>query len=233
VIVIPAVDLRRGRCVRLFRGDVEAETVYDDAPVEVARRFEADGARRLHVVDLDAARGEGSNRDVVKDICRNVAVPVQLGGGLRTIAAIDEAIADGAARAILGTAAAAEPTFVAEAVERAGGRVVVAVDVREGHVMTHGWREEGPRLEDAVPALHAAGAPRFLVTSIARDGTMDGPDLPLYERLLELTDRPIIASGGVRVADDVWALRDLGLEACVVGKAMYAGTLRMEEVVRG
>jgi phosphoribosylformimino-5-aminoimidazole carboxamide ribotide isomerase len=233
VIVIPAVDLRRGRCVRLFRGDVEAETVYDDAPVEVARRFEADGARRLHVVDLDAARGEGSNRDVVKDICRNVAVPVQLGGGLRTIAAIDEAIADGAARAILGTAAAAEPTFVAEAVERADGRVVVAVDVREGHVMTHGWREEGPRLEDAVPALHAAGAPRFLVTSIARDGTMDGPDLPLYERLLELTDRPIIASGGVRVADDVWALRDLGLEACVVGKAMYAGTLRMEEVVRG
>jgi phosphoribosylformimino-5-aminoimidazole carboxamide ribotide isomerase len=233
VIVIPAIDLRRGRCVRLFRGDVEAETVYEDDPVEVARRFEAEGARRLHLVDLDAAREDGSNRNVVKEICRNVAVPVQLGGGLRTIAAIDQAIADGAARAILGTAAATDPAFVAAAVERVGGRVVVAVDVREGRVMTRGWREEGPMLEDAVPALDDAGAPRFLVTSIARDGTMDGPDLALYERVLELTERPIIASGGIRVADDVWALRDLGLEACVVGKAMYAGTLRMQEVVRG
>jgi phosphoribosylformimino-5-aminoimidazole carboxamide ribotide isomerase len=233
VIVIPAIDLRRGRCVRLFRGDVEAETVYDDDPVEVARRFEADGARRLHVVDLDAARGEGSNRGVVKDICRSVAVPVQLGGGIRDIEAIEQALADGAARAILGTAAALDPGFVAEAVERVDGKVAVAVDVRDGRVMTHGWRQAGPRVEDAVPALEAAGAPRFLVTSIARDGTMDGPDLALYERLLELTDRPVIASGGVRVADDVWALRALGLEACVVGKAMYAGTLRMQEVVRG
>lgn len=233
MIVIPAIDLRRGKCVRLFRGDVEAETVYDDAPVEVARRFEADGARRLHVVDLDAARDDGSNRDAVKDICRHVAIPVQLGGGLRTVEAVERAIADGAGRAILGTAAALEPSFVAKVVECAGDDVVVAVDVKDGHVMTHGWREEGPRLEDAVPALDDAGAPRFLVTSISRDGTMDGPDLGLFERMLELTDRPVIASGGIRVAADVWALRDLGLEACVVGKAMYSGTLRLEEVVRG
>jgi phosphoribosylformimino-5-aminoimidazole carboxamide ribotide isomerase len=233
VIVIPAIDLRRGRCVRLFRGDVSAETVYDDDPVEIAQRFEAEGARRLHLVDLDAARGEGSNRDLIKDICRNVAVPVQLGGGLRTITAVEQALADGAARAILGTAAALDPSFVAEAAGRTEGRVVVSVDVREGRVMTHGWREEGPRLEDAVPALQAAGTPRFLVTAIARDGTMDGPDLDLYGRILELTDRPVIASGGVRVADDVWELRELGLEACVVGKALYAGTMRMQEVVRG
>jgi phosphoribosylformimino-5-aminoimidazole carboxamide ribotide isomerase len=233
MIVIPAIDLRHGRCVRLFRGDVEAETVYDDDPVEVARRFEAEGARRLHVVDLDAARADGSNREVVKEICRNVAIPVQLGGGLRTTAAIEQAIADGAARVILGTAAAAQPSLVEHTVERLDGDVVVAVDVREGRVMTHGWLEEGPALEEVVTALHAAGAPRFIVTSIARDGTMDGPDLSLYERVLELTDRPVIASGGIRVADDVWALRDLGLEACVVGKAMYAGTIRMQEVVRG
>ena len=233
MIVIPAIDLRRGRCVRLFRGDIEAETVYHDDPVDVARRFESEGARRLHVVDLDAARTDGDNRDVVKEICRAVAVPVQLGGGLRTTAAIEQALEDGAARAILGTAAALEPGFVAESVELAGDRVVVAVDVRDGHVMTHGWQVEGPPVEAAVPALHAADAPRFLVTSISRDGTMDGPDLSLYERVLELTDRPVIASGGIRVADDVWALRDLGVEACVVGKAMYAGTLRMQEVVRG
>ncbi len=233
MIVIPAIDLRHGRCVRLFRGDVDAETVYDDDPVEVARRFEAEGARRLHLVDLDAAREDGTNRDVVKDICRAVAIPVQLGGGLRTTADVERALEDGAARAILGTAAALDPNVVAEAVALAGDGIAVAVDVRDGRVMTHGWRREGPRLEDVVPALQGVGAPRFLVTAIARDGTMDGPDLALYEGMLELTEVPVIASGGIRVADDVWALRELGLEACVVGKAMYAGTLRLQEVVRG
>jgi phosphoribosylformimino-5-aminoimidazole carboxamide ribotide isomerase len=233
MIVIPAIDLRGGRCVRLFRGDFDAETTYDLDPIEVARRFEHDGARRLHVVDLDAAADAGSNRDVVRDIARNVAIPVQLGGGIRTFADIERALEDGAARTILGTAPADDPGFVAEAVEHFGDAIVVAIDVSEGHVMTHAWRSEGPRLETVVPALHDAGAPRFLVTSIARDGTMDGPDVDLYERVLSFTDRPVIASGGVRVANDVWALRELGVEACVVGKAMYAGTLRMEEVVRG
>ena len=233
MIVIPAIDLRGGRCVRLFRGDVGAETAYDDHPVEIARRFEMDGARRLHVVDLDAARDEGSNREVIKDICRNVAIPVQLGGGIRTLDAIDEALEDGAARAIFGTAAALDPDFVADSVRRFGDRVVVALDVRDGRVMTHGWREDGPPLEDALKALDEANAPRMLVTSIVRDGTMDGPDLDLYRRMLELTDRPVIASGGVRVADDVWARREIGVEAVVIGKAMYAGTLKMHEVVRG
>ena len=232
MIVIPAIDLRHGRCVRLFRGDFDAETTYDLDPVEVAQRFETDGARRLHVVDLDAAVDEGSNRELVKAIARHVAVPVQLGGGIRTLGDIEQALEDGAARVILGTAAA-DPGFVAEAVANHGDAVVVAVDVREGSVMTHGWREEGPRVETSIPALDDAGAPRYLVTSIARDGSMDGPDLELYERLLGLTDRPIVASGGVRRADDVWALRDLGLEACVVGKALYAGTLSVAEVVRG
>jgi phosphoribosylformimino-5-aminoimidazole carboxamide ribotide isomerase len=233
VIVIPAIDLRGGRCVRLFRGDYEAETVYDEDPVEVAVRFQTEGARRLHVVDLDAARERGSNREIVRGICHAVAIPVQLGGGLRTIAAVEAAVEDGAARAILGTAAALDPGFVAEAVEHFPDHVLVAVDVKDGRVMTHGWQEQGPRLEEAVPALTDAGAPRFLVTSVQKDGTMDGPDLELYARVLELTDRPVVASGGVRVADDVRALRDLGLEAVVVGKALYAGTMRLEEVVRG
>lgn len=233
MIVIPAIDLRGGRCVRLFRGDYAAETVYDDDPVEVAVRFQLEGARRLHVIDLDAARGDGSNREIVQEICRAIAIPVQLGGGLRTIDAVEEAIEDGAARAILGTAAALDPGFVAEAVEHFGDHVLVAVDVKDGRLMTHGWQMEGPRVEASIPALTDAGAPRFLVTSIQKDGTMDGPDLGLYERVLELTDRPVVASGGVRVADDVRALRELGLEAVVVGKALYSGTMRLEEVVRG
>lgn len=233
MIVIPAIDVRGGRCVRLFRGDFEAETVYEEEPAEVARRFQAEGARRLHVVDLDAARGSGSNRDVVKEICRGVAIPVQLGGGLRTLEAIERAFEDGAARAIVGTAAALDPDLVASAVEHFHDRIVIALDVREGHLMTHGWQDRGPSLEEAIPRLDGAGVPRYLLTSIVRDGTMDGPDLELYRRVLGLTERPVIASGGVRTAEDVRALRDLGVEAAVVGKAMYAGTLRMAEVVRG
>lgn len=233
MIVIPAIDLRAGRVVRLFRGDFDAETVYEDDPVEVAVRFQSEGARRLHIVDLDAARGTGTNRDIVREICRAIAIPVQLGGGLRTLPAVEEALEDGAARAILGTAAALDTAFVEDAVRHFHDRVVVAVDVRDGRVMTHAWQAEGPRVEEALPALSDAGTPRFLVTSIRMDGTMDGPDLDLYRLVLGLTERPAIASGGVRVADDVRELRDLGLEAAVVGKALYSGTLRLEEVVRG
>jgi phosphoribosylformimino-5-aminoimidazole carboxamide ribotide isomerase len=233
MIVIPAIDLRGGRCVRLFRGDPAAETAYEVDPVEVARGFETDGARRIHVVDLDGALGTGSNRALVVAICRKVAVPVQLGGGLRTIDDIERALADGAGRAILGTAAAVDPGFVTEAVTRFQDRVVVAVDVREDHLMIHGWVDEGPRLQEAIPALVDAGAPRFLVTSVQKDGSMDGPDLGLYERMVALTDRPVIASGGVRKAEDIRTLRGLGIEAVVVGKALYSGTLRLAEVVRG
>jgi phosphoribosylformimino-5-aminoimidazole carboxamide ribotide isomerase len=233
MIVIPAIDLRAGRVVRLFRGDFDAETVYEDDPVEVAVRFQSEGARRLHIVDLDAARGTGTNRDIVREICRAIAIPVQLGGGLRTLPAVEEALQDGAARTILGTAAALDTAFVEDAVQHFHDRVVVAVDVRDGRVMTHAWQAEGPRVEEALPALSDAGTPRFLVTSIRMDGTMDGPDLDLYRLVLGLTERPAIASGGVRVADDVRDLRDLGLEAAVVGKALYSGTLRLEEVVRG
>lgn len=233
MIAIPAIDLRGGRCVRLFRGDPGAETVYDADPVETARRFQEEGARRLHVVDLDAALGSGSNRRIVVKILRAVAVPVQVGGGLRTTGDVERVLGDGAARAILGTSAVLDAGFVAEAVAMAADRIVIAVDIRDDRVMVRGWQEAGPRVTDAVPALTDAGVARFLITSIDRDGTMDGPDLDLYRRVMELTDRPIIASGGVRKAEDVHALRDLGLEAAVVGKALYSGTLRLEEVVRG
>ena len=219
--------------MRLRRGDPSEETTYSVDPVEVATTFQEDGARRLHVVDLDAALGEGDNRAVIADICRSVAVPVQVGGGIRTLEAIGELLAAGAARAILGTAAAADPELVARAVEEFAERVVVAVDVRGGRVMVRGWKEEGPHLEEAMIALNDAGTPRYLVTSIARDGTLDGPDLRLYTRVLKLTDRPVIASGGVRDAGDIWALRDLGCEAAVSGKALYEKTLKLSQVTRG
>ena len=233
MIVIPAIDLRGGRAVRLVQGDPENETAYSTDPVEVAVGFQEEGARRLHVVDLDAAFAEGDNRPVVAEICRSVQVPVQVGGGMRSPETIEDVLAAGAARAILGTAAATDPTFVRRAVEEHAEAIVVAVDVRGGRVMVRGWQEEGPAIEKAIPALDDAGAPRYLVTSIARDGTLRGPDMTLYEDIRRLTERPIIASGGVRDADDVWALRDLGCEAAVAGKALYEKTLKLSQVIRG
>jgi phosphoribosylformimino-5-aminoimidazole carboxamide ribotide isomerase len=233
VIVIPAIDLRGGRAVRLRRGDPREETAYANDPVDVAQRFQEQGARRLHVIDLDAALGEGDNREAITAICRAVVVPVQVGGGIRSLEAAAAVFDAGGARAILGTAAAADASFVARAVEEFAERVVVAVDVRGGHLMIDGWREEGPALDPAIAGLNEAGAPRYLVTAIARDGTLDGPDLTLYRQVLKLTDRPVIASGGVRNAEDVWALRDVGCEAAVAGKALYEKTLKLSQVTRG
>jgi phosphoribosylformimino-5-aminoimidazole carboxamide ribotide isomerase len=233
VIVIPAIDLRAGRAVRLRRGDPNEETAYADQPVTVAERFQEQGARRLHVIDLDAALGDGDNREAIRDICRAVVVPVQVGGGIRSLEAIAAVSEDGAARAILGTAAAVDVSFVQRAVEEFAERVVVAVDVRGGHVMIKGWREEGPELEPTIQALNEAGTPRYLVTAIARDGTLEGPDLTLYRQVLKRTDRPVIAAGGVRNAEDVWALRDVGCEAAVAGKALYEKTLKLSQVTRG
>jgi phosphoribosylformimino-5-aminoimidazole carboxamide ribotide isomerase len=233
MIVIPAIDLRGGRAVRLVRGNPEEETTYADDPVAVAERFQEEGARRLHVVDLDAALDEGSNSEAVKAICHAVAIPVQVGGGLRSLESVASILETGAARAILGTAAAADPRFVTRAVEEFAEHVVVGVDVRGGRLMVRGWKEEGPALDDALAALDEAGSPRYLVTSIARDGTLEGPDVALYGKVLKLTDRPVIASGGVRDADDVWALRDLGCEAAVTGKALYERTLKLSQVIRG
>jgi len=233
MIVIPAIDLRGGRAVRLVRGNPDEVTTYADDPVAVAERFQEEGARRLHVVDLDAALEEGSNTEAVAAICRAVVIPVQVGGGIRTLDQIGAVLETGAARAILGTAAAVEPAFVTRAVEEYAEHVVVAVDVRGGRLMVRGWTEEGPPLEEALTALDEAGSPRYLVTSIARDGTLAGPDLALYGRVLKLTDRSLIASGGVRDADDVWALRDLGCEAVVTGKALYERTLKLSQVIRG
>ena len=231
--VIPAVDVRGTKAVRLHRGRAGQETVYSDDPASVAERFAEEGAPWVHVVDLDAALGDGDNRELIGAICRNTQVPVQVGGGIRDLERIGEVIGLGAKRVILGTRAALEPEFVMRAVEEYAEKIVVAVDVRGGKVMVSGWTEEGPSLEDALQALDDAGTPRYLVTSIARDGTLEGPDLRLYQHVRKLTATPVIASGGVRTADDVWALRDLELEAVVTGKALYEKTLKISQVTRG
>jgi phosphoribosylformimino-5-aminoimidazole carboxamide ribotide isomerase len=231
VITIPAIDLREGKVVRLLRGDPAAATVYDDDPVAVARRFEAAGARMIHVVDLDAALGSGDNRAIVADICGAVGTPVQTGGGLRSTEAVETVLSAGAARAVLGTSAAVNAKLLAEALHAFGDRVVVALDVRDREVMTHGWTESAGPLDGLLRGLVERGVARFLVTQISADGTMEGPDVELYAHACDISARPVIASGGVGGTDDLRALVPTGVEAAIVGKALYEGTVQLQEVV--
>ena len=231
MIVIPAVDVRDGRVVRLTHGRVQELVLYADDPVAVARGFAQEGAPRLHVVDLDAALDDGHNRDVIEEIVRESGVPVQVGGGLRTEQTIDAALEVGADRVILGTEAVRDPAFLQRCADRHGERIVAAVDTDGARALVKGWTEAGGDYEKVLAELEAAGAPRFLVTSIDRDGTLGGPDLDLYRRTLTLTSVPILASGGVGSVEDVEALAGTGVEAVVVGKALYEGAFTVAEAV--
>ena len=237
MIVIPAIDLRGGRAVRLVRGNPEEETEYSADPVEVAERFQEEGARRLHVVDLDAALEQGDRTARwCKAICHAVAIPVQVGGGIRSLRGDRRGPGARARRAPSSARRRPRRTPRSSPARSRSSRSTSwwRVDVRGGHLMTRGWTEEGPGARGRAPRARTTPArARFLVTAIARDGTLDGPDLALYGRVLKLTDRPVIARGGVRDADDVWALRDLGCEAVVTGKALYERTLKLSQVIRG
>ncbi len=231
MIVVPAIDLRGGRCVRLTRGDPSQQTVYGADPVTVARQFEGDGAELLHVVDLDAAFGTGSNTDTISAIAAEVSARLQVGGGLRTDEAVEAALEAGAGRVVLGTAAVNDPSFVRRQVREHGDAIVVAVDVRDGRVMVRGWRESGPMLEGILPELDRAGAPRYLVTGIEADGTLTGPNVGLYRRVQSLTDSPVLASGGVGTLDHLRTLAAEGVEGAIVGKALYEGAFTLAEAL--
>ena len=217
--------------MRLRRGDPSQQTTYDAEPVDIARVFEQRGAETIHVVDLDAALGTGENQDTITDICDAVMIPAQVGGGLRSVVNLMQAQIAGASRVVLGTAAVEDPDFVRSAVNRYRQRVVVAVDVQGDRVMVDGWKRDAGALQEVIPAMERANAPRFLVTSIGADGMMEGPDLDLYDRLRQVTMRPVQASGGVRNSEDLEALAALGVEAAIVGRALYEGTLPLEEAL--
>lgn len=231
MIVIPAVDIRRGRVVRLRRGRAEEETAYTDDPVASANAFLEAGAERLHVVDLDAAFGTGENREAVRQVLASAKGRAQVGGGIR---ALDEAarfLEEGADRVIIGTEAVRNPAFLERAIERFGDSVIVALDVRGDRVRIRGWTDEAGTLDDALPRVLESGAMRLLVTQVSRDGTLEGPDLALYEGLVGRTEIPILASGGVREAGDLRALASTGVEAVVVGRALYEGRLTLAEAL--
>jgi len=224
----PAIDVRGGQVVRLHQGDFDRETVYDDDPIAVARTFAAAGAQWIHVVDLDAARRSGSNRDVVVAIAHAVDVPVQTGGGVRDGSLLD----DGVARVVVGSAAVEDPSLVHGLAERYPDRVAVGLDHWDGEVKVRGWEQgSGRRLLDVAAELARPGVAAFVVTDISRDATLVGPDLDGLAALHDATSVPVIASGGVGSLDDLAALRAIGVAGVIVGKAIYEGRFGVEEAV--
>jgi phosphoribosylformimino-5-aminoimidazole carboxamide ribotide isomerase len=226
MILLPAIDIRAGHAVRLQRGSFDSEKVYDADPLDAARRWVADGARALHVVDLDGARsGEPANVDHIQRICSAVTVPVQVGGGLRTIAAIRRTIEAGAARVVLGTAAFRDVDLLDTALSDFGDRVVVSVDARDGMLAASGWTEQtGLPVGPVIERLGARGVRRFVYSSIERDGMLEGPDLEGLHAVAAVVRGTFVYSGGVSSVDDLRALvelRQVNLGGVIVGKALY------------
>jgi phosphoribosylformimino-5-aminoimidazole carboxamide ribotide isomerase len=237
--VLPAIDLRGGRVVRLQQGDFERETAFSDDPVAVALAFVDAGARWLHVVDLDGARtGEPAHVGVIREIIAAISerAAVEVAGGLRTGESVAAVLAGGAARAVVGTAALRDPTFAGRIVATHGpDRIVVALDVRNGVAVGEGWRDgaAGVRAEDALQALADQGVTTFEATAIDRDGLLGGPDLELLTRLVALGRGQVIASGGVTSIEDIRAVREIGCGGAILGRALYEGRLDLARAIRG
>jgi len=235
-LLYPAIDIRRGRVVRLVRGDAARETVFGTDPESMARDLVRRGATRLHVVDLDGAFGDGSALDAVVGVVEAVgsSVEVQVGGGLRDAAAVDGVLARGAARAILGTTALGDPASVGRAITRHGAeRIAVALDVRGSVAVGEGWVGSAAvvALDRAVETLLEQGVRRFVVTSIEHDGTLSGPDIDLLRRVRAVGAVEVIASGGIRSLEDLVAVADAGCVGAVVGRAIYGGGLDLTVAV--
>jgi len=234
MMVIPAVDLRGGRCVRLRQGRPEAETVFSDDPLAVARAWAQQGAPRLHVVDLDGAfAGTPKQLGLIEEIARGIPVPVEAGGGLRSLEAVETLLASGARWAILGTRAALDPSFLEEACRRFAGRIIVAVDASDGRVAVDGWtqRLDIPAVDLARRAAQA-GAAEILYTDIARDGTETGPNLSSTAAVAAAAGLPLLASGGVGSLEDLRRLARIpGVIGAVVGRALYTGAVDLKQAL--
>jgi phosphoribosylformimino-5-aminoimidazole carboxamide ribotide isomerase len=229
--IIPAIDLRDGRCVRLRQGDFGAETVYSDDPARVSESWQQQGATWLHVVDLDGARsGASVHTATIRDICRAATVPVQVGGGMRTLEAVESTLAAGARRVVLGTAALEDPAMLAQALRLWPDQIAVSLDARDGLLTTHGWLTETSRRATTVAeALASAGVRCIIYTDIARDGTLGGPNFAAIRAIQQVAgeDVEVLASGGVGSLADLLQLRELGVAGVIIGKALYTGDVSL------
>jgi len=234
MIILPAIDLIGGRCVRLRQGDYSRETVFDEDPAAVARRFEAAGATWLHVVDLDGARlGEPKNVETIRAVVSAVRMSVEVGGGIRTTQAAADLLGMGVQRVIVGTRAVREPEWLAEIAGKFPGRVALGLDAKSGRVAVEGWQRQAGRTAAEV-AESAAGLPlaAIIYTDIARDGMMTGPNVEATAELVKATRLPVIASGGVTTADDVRRLKKAGAAGAIIGRALYEGKMTLEAALQ-
>lgn len=235
--VIPAIDLLAGRCVRLFQGDYERSQVFDENPVAVARRWEAEGATRLHLVDLDGAKaGKPENWQAIEAISQAVSLPIQVGGGLRDADRVSALFDLGVQYAILGTVAVENPALVGQLSARFPGRIMVGIDAREGKVATRGWLKTSEVMAiDLAKQMGEMGAAAIIYTDIKRDGTLKGPNLDALRELASAIDTPVIASGGVSAVSDLLSLLGLvpsGVSGVIVGKALYTGDVSLKQAIR-
>ena len=232
--LLPAVDVKDGRAVRLVQGELEKESIYG-APLDVALEFQAAGAEWLHLVDLDAAFGRGQNTELLAEVVGRLDIKVELSGGIRDDQSLKRALATGCRRVNLGTAALEDPDWTARVIAEHGDRIAVGLDVRGHTLAARGWTKEGGDLFETLARLDRDGCARYVVTDVAKDGTLGGPNIELLKSVCAATSKPVIASGGVSSLEDIQALaalRPIGVEGAIVGKALYAGKFTLEQALR-
>jgi phosphoribosylformimino-5-aminoimidazole carboxamide ribotide isomerase len=236
VQLIPAVDLMNGKIVRLTHGDPKTAKVYDQfgGPVETAKKWQADGAGKIHIIDLDAALGTGNNLSVIAEIVENIDLPIQVGGGIREVEAAEKLLKLGVSQVILGALAFSDPEAVTQIKREFGaGSVIVALDNKDGKIMVKGWKTATRMgVKEALEKFAALGVKTFLVTSIARDGTLSGPDLDTLKEACRYSGVAIIAAGGIGGLNDLRALKRVGVAGAVIGKALYEGRFTLKEAIK-
>jgi len=231
--LLPAIDVKGGLAVRLVQGELSHESQYGN-PLDVAKEFVQAGAEWIHLVDLDAAFGIGSNAELLAQVIASVDIDVELSGGIRDDESLRRALATGCKRVNLGTAALENPEWTQKVIGEFGDRIAVGLDVRGHTLAARGWTREGGNLFEAIERLDRHGCARYIVTDVARDGTLTGPNLELLKEVCAATSRPVVASGGVSTLEDLVAIRaltDIGVEGSIVGKALYAGAFTLEEAI--
>lgn len=233
MIILPAIDLRDGKCVRLYQGDFDKSEVVAQSPVETALKFKEAGAEYIHMVDLDGAlKGVAANIDVISKVIENVKIPIELGGGIRDLEAVDMLLDKGISRVILGTAALNKPEFVKEAVKKHGAKIAVGIDAKDEYVAVEGWLNVSKvNYIDFAKEMEAIGVKTIIFTDISRDGTLAGPNLELLKKLQDNVSCNIIASGGIKNIEDIKNLKDMNLYGAIAGKAIYSGILELKEAV--
>jgi len=229
--LLPAVDVANGQAVRLVQGEAGSETDYGD-PLDAALAWQEQGAQWIHLVDLDAAFGRGSNADLLADVVGRLDIDVEMSGGIRDDDSLARALATGCRRVNIGTAALEQPEWCAQVIADFGDRVAIGLDVRGTTLAARGWTKEGGELFETLARLDAEGCARYVVTDVNRDGTLTGPNLRLLSDVCAATDRPVVASGGVSTLDDLRAIAEVeGVEGAIVGKALYAGAFTLPEAL--